>query len=380
MSELRRTVLHELHRAHGARFGPFAGWEMPLRYGPGPMAEHLQCRHDAALFDVSHMTVLDLAGDGLLEAMERLVPADLAALGVGRLKYTFFTNELGGIRDDVMITRRGPAELRIVLNADGTEEDIAYLRAELPARCAVQPRRDLALVALQGPESERVLARHAPAVSELTFLQEAAVSLFGRRVELSRSGYTGGEGFELALPADHAQAMVEALLAEPEVEPAGLAARDSLRLEAGLCLYGHDLDTSTSPVEAGLLWAIPAARRHAEAGYKGAAVVAAQVADGPSRRRVGLRPIGRRPVREGAELRCEQAVVGRLTSGGYSPVLGSPIAMGYVETAALEALGAGTAELTANVGDRSEPVQVTPLPFVAKTYRRPSAHDQRSRP
>jgi aminomethyltransferase len=174
--------------------------------------------------------------------------------------------------------------------------------------------------------------------------------------------------------------MVEALLAEPEVELAGLAARDSLRLEAGLCLYGHDLDPTTSPVEAGLLWAIPAGRRHADAGYKGAAVVAEQVANGPSRRRVGLRPIGRRPVREGAELRCGDAVVGRLTSGGYSPVLGGPIAMGYVETAALDALGAGTARLTANVGDRSEPVEVAPLPFVAKTYRRAVADDHRSRP
>lgn len=363
--ELRHTVLHELHRRHGARFGAFAGWDMPIRYAEGPVAEHDRCRHAAALFDVSHMTIVDVTGRGVLEALGHLVPADLPALAPGQIKYSFFTNEAGGIEDDVMITRRGEDAVRMVLNAATTEADVALLRAGLPDAVTVTPRRDLAVVALQGPQAESALSRLDPSVHTLTFMHEGRASLLGHDVELSRSGYTGGDGFELALPAAHAEALVERLLAEPEVGLAGLAARDSLRLEAGVCLYGHDLDPTTTPVEAGLLWAIPKARRTAEAGYPGAAVIARQVVEGAPRHRVGLRPEGRRPIREGAELRVGDRPVGVVTSGGYSPILAAPVAMGYVDASV-----AGDTPLTAVSGDRAEGVRIVPLPFVPKDYRR----------
>ncbi len=364
---LRHTVLYDLHQRHGGRFGPFAGWEMPIRYAAGPVAEHEQCRRSAAVFDVSHMTVVDLSGADVLAQMERLVPADLHQLAAAQIKYTFFTDDDGGILDDVMVTKRGDGALRLVLNAATTDDDLAYLTAELGPTVTVEPRRDLALVAVQGPRSEDVLARLDPSVRDLVFMREGTAQLEGEAVELSRSGYTGGDGFELALPADRAEALVERLLAEPEVALSGLAARDSLRLEAGVCLYGHDLDRSTSPVDAGLTWAIPKARRVPDAGYRGAAAIAEQLQHGPARRRVGLQPDGRRPVREGAELYSGSRPVGVVTSGGYSPVLGAPIAMGYVSCALSEdeeaALGAVT-------GGRSEAVHIVPLPFVAKDYHR----------
>ena len=362
---LRRTVLHGLHLRHGGRFGSFAGWDMPIRYGPGPIAEHQHCRSRAALFDVSHMTVLDVSGPEALTGLERLVPAQLGALAVGQLKYSFFTNDAGGILDDVMITKRAPESVRIVLNADGTDADIDYLRAELASSTVVQPRRDLALVALQGPVAAEVLGRASLDLTGLAFMREGSFALWGHEVELSRSGYTGGEGFELALPAEQAEAIVEGLLQDPDVALAGLAARDSLRLEAGLCLYGHDLDPTTTPVEAGLAWAIPASRRHGEAGYRGAGVIAAQLNHGPTRHRVGLRPDGRRPLREGAELVLADRHVGRVTSGGYSPVLGGPIAMGYVDTEALE-----TTNLLAVTSGRTEACRIVALPFIPKDYRR----------
>lgn len=362
---LRQTVLYELHRRRGGRFGPFAGWDMPIRYAAGPVAEHEHCRRHAALFDVSHMTVVDLAGPDVAAALETLVPADLDAVAPGRIKYSVFTNDAGGILDDVMITKRSDTELRLVLNAATTEADLAHLRTNLPADCTVTPRRDLALVALQGPQAAAVLGRLDESVDALEFLQEGTAELCGHTVTLSRSGYTGGDGFELALPAEHAEALVEAMLAEEEVALAGLAARDSLRLEAGMCLYGHDLDETTTPVEAGLGWAIPKSRRSADAGYPGAEVIAAQFLDGPPRRRVGLRTIGRRPVREGAELSDGDDIVGRVTSGGYSPALAAPIAMGYVTAG----IAAGT-ELAAVTNGRVEAVRVVPMPFIPKDYHR----------
>jgi len=363
---LRHTSLHALHRRHGGRFGGFAGWDMPIRYGPGPLAEHQQCRERAALFDVSHMTVVDLSGPGLRAALERLVPAELTAAAPGRIVYSFFTDDDAGILDDVMITARPQDALRMVLNAATTEADLAYLAEQLPAAVVVEPRRDLALVALQGPRAEAALSALDPSVASLAFLREGRARLAGHEVELSRSGYTGGDGFELALPVAAADELVEQLLAHPDVELAGLAARDSLRLEAGLCLYGHDLDPGTTPVEAGLQWAVPKARRGPDAGYRGAPVVARQLAEGPARRRVGLRPLGRRPVREGAELRHDGATVGRVTSGGYSPVLAAPVAMGYVASA----LAATDTVLEAVTNDRAEPCRVVSLPFVPKDYHR----------
>lgn len=363
---LRRTTFHALHGRHGGRFGPFAGWDMPIRYAAGPVAEHEQCRRLAALFDVSHMTVVDLAGPELLTGLERLVPADLGALAPGQIKYSFFTDDAGGILDDVMITKRGESELRLVLNAATTEDDLDYLGANLPVGCTIAARRDLALVALQGPAAETALARLDPSVRQLVFMREGTANLHGQTVELSRSGYTGGDGFELALPVSHAEAIVEDLLAQPEVALSGLAARDSLRLEAGVCLYGHDLDRSTTPVEAGLQWAIPKNRRRADAGYRGAAVIAEQLQHGPPRRRVGLRPLGRRPVREGAVLRVEGVEVGAVTSGGYSPILSAPIAMGYVA----DAHTAIDTVLDAVTNDRAEPCRIVAMPFIPKDYHR----------
>ena len=363
---LRRTVLHELHRRHGGRFGAFAGWDMPIRYAAGPVAEHQQCRESAALFDVSHMTVVDLQGPELATGLERLMPADLRAAPAGRLVYTFLTDDDGGILDDLMICRRRDDAVRLVLNAATTEADLAYLTGQLPDDCAIDARRDLALVALQGPRAEDVLAGFDPSVRGLTFLHEGRIDLGGHPVELSRSGYTGGDGFELALPASAAPDLVELLLGRPEVALAGLAARDSLRLEAGLCLYGHDLDPTTTPVEAGLQWAIPKSRRGGDAGYRGAPIIARQLAEGPTRRRVGLRPVGRRPVREGAVLCLDGAELGTVTSGGYSPVLAAPVAMGYVAAAHAHP----DVVLDAVTNDRAEPCRIVPLPFVAKDYHR----------
>lgn len=365
-SPLRRTVLHDLHRRHGGRFGAFARWDMPIRYAAGPVAEHQQCRESAALFDVSHMAVVDLRGPDLPAALEQLMPADLRAAAPGRLVYSFLTDDAGGILDDLMICRRSDDAVRMVLNAATTEADLAYLADRLPAACSIDARHDLALVALQGPRAEDVLTGFDPSVRGLTFLHEGRIDLGGHPVELSRSGYTGGDGFELALPAAAAPDLVEMFLGRSEVALAGLAARDSLRLEAGLCLYGHDLDATTTPIEAGLQWAVPKSRRAADAGYRGAAVIARQLLEGPPRRRVGLRPVGRRPVREGAVLRIDGVEVGTVTSGGYSPVLAAPVAMGYV--------AAGYAQpdvvLEAATNDRAEPCRIVPLPFVAKDYHR----------
>lgn len=363
---LRRTVLHELHRRHGGRFGAFAGWDMPIRYAAGPVAEHQQCRASAALFDVSHMTVVDLRGPGLLAALEQLMPADLRAAVPGRLVYSFLTDDDGGILDDLMVCKRDADAVRVVLNAATTDADLAYLTERLPAGCAIDARRDLALVALQGPRAEEALAGFDPSVRMLTFLHEGRIDLGGHPVEVSRSGYTGGDGFELALPASAAPELVELLLGRPEVDLAGLAARDSLRLEAGLCLYGHDLDPTTTPIEAGLQWAVPRSRRGADAGYRGAATIARQLLEGPPRRRVGLKPVGRRPVREGAVLRLDGAELGSVTSGGYSPVLAAPVAMGYVAAAHAQP----DAVLEAVTDDRAEPCRIVPLPFVAKDYHR----------
>ncbi len=339
---------------------------MPIRYAAGPVAEHQQCREAAAVFDVSHMTVVDLEGAALLSGLERLVPADLHAAAEGRVLYSFFTDDDGGILDDLMITKRGDREVRLVLNAATTEADLVYLADRLPNGCRLNPRGDLALVALQGPRSEDVLASFDPAVRGLTFLHEGRISLAGQSVQLSRSGYTGGDGFELALPVAAADELVEALLTRTSVALAGLAARDSLRLEAGLCLYGHDLDPTTTPVEAGLHWAIPMRRRGADAGYRGAAVIAGQLEHGAPRRRVGLRPVGRRPVREGAALTVGGVEVGTVTSGGYSPVLLAPVAMGYVAAAHARP----EVVLDAMTNDRAEACRVVPLPFVAKDYHR----------
>jgi aminomethyltransferase len=348
---------------------PFAGYEMPVQYPLGIMQEHLHTRAKAGLFDVSHMGQVRLCGAGAAAALESLVPVDVVGLAAGRQRYALFTNDEGGILDDLMVTNTGTG-LFLVVNAACKDQDVAHLRRFLDARCDIATMDGHGLLALQGPAAAGVLTGLAPEVASLVFMSAAEVEVAGARCLVTRSGYTGEDGFEISVPADRAEALARSLLEHPDVEAIGLGARDSLRLEAGLCLYGHDIDATTTPVEAGLAWALSKARRPGGArpgGYPGAEVVSRQLADGPPRRRVGLRPEGRAPVREGVELADQSgAVVGRVTSGGYGPSVGGPVAMGYVPSAQAQA---GTA-LSAMVRAKAHPVRVATLPFVEQRYHR----------
>ena len=361
-TEALSTPLIALHRELGGKLVDFAGYLLPVQYPAGIMTEHKQCRDSAALFDVSHMGQVELTGEGADSALETLVPGELLKLGVGRQRYGFLTNEAGGILDDLIVARL-PDRLFVVVNGACKRADIAHLRAKLPG-VTVTELSDRALIALQGPKAVEALARHAPAAAELSFLSIAEMDLAGVPALVSRSGYSGEDGFEISLPTERAEEVARLLLAEPEVMPAGLGARDSLRLEAGLCLYGHDLTPETTPVEAGLTWAI-GKRRRAEGGFPGAEVILRQLAEGPPRRRVGLRPEGRAPVREGAALfDAEGQAVGSVTSGGFGPTVGGPVAMGYV-TAELATPGG---QLFAEVRGKRLPVTVADLPFVQQRY------------
>ena len=366
---LAQTPLHALHLELGARMVPFAGYAMPVQYPAGILAEHQACRQSAALFDVSHMGQVRLVGKDAAAALERLVPVDVVDLPVGKQRYAFFTNENGGLLDDLMITRR-ENDLFLVVNAACKEADIAHLKAGLGPDVEVIPMPDRALLALQGPLAIDALARLAPDVSALRFMTGASVTLCGVEAFITRSGYTGEDGFEISVPEADAMIVVRALLAQPEVKPAGLGARDTLRLEAGLCLYGHDIDTQTTPVEAGLSWAIQKVRRAGGArqgGYPGAAVIDAQLAQGPARRRVGLSSQERVPVREGAPLLdAEGAVIGRVTSGTLGPTVQKPIAMGLVDTAHA-AVGAS---IWAEVRGKRVAMTVTAMPFAPHRYVR----------
>lgn len=363
--EPRRTPLHHWHVEHGGRPVDFAGWSLPLRYEAGPVAEHRAAREAAALFDVGHMGIVDLEGRGADLALEALAPTDVVGLADGRQRYAVLTTATGGVVDDLMVSRVA-GRLTVVVNAARREVDLAHLRAGLGAEVSVRERTDLSLLALQGPAVGEVLADVAPSLADLWFLDVAEAEVAGVPVVASRSGYTGEDGVELQVPAEAAVAVADALVAHPAVSPAGLAARDSLRLEAGLCLYGHELDETTTPVEAGLVWTIPGRRRR-EGGFPGADVILAQLADGPPRHRVGLRPLGRRPVRDGASLRSASGEpVGVVTSGGFGPTVDAPVAQGYV-AAGHEVPGT---ELVADVRGRDEPVVVADLPFVPLRYRR----------
>jgi aminomethyltransferase len=367
---LKRTPLYDLHRAQGARMVAFAGYEMPVQYPPGIIAEHLHARAQAGLFDVSHMGQIRLRGVGAAEALEALVPGDLQGLMPGRMRYTLLLTDAGGILDDLMVTRPPDAAgdgLMLVVNASRNEADLAHLQAQLPPAVAVEPHFDRALLALQGPQAAAVLARLAGGIDQMAFMSAAEVSLGGVPAFVSRSGYTGEDGFEISLAAADAPGLAERLLAEPEVMPIGLGARDTLRLEAGLCLYGHDIDETTTPVEAALAWTI-GRRRRAEGGFPGAAPILRQLAEGPARRRVGIRPDGRAPAREGTQITDPAGnPVGRITSGGFGPSVGAPIAMGYVD----EAHAATGSALQLIVREVPRPAHVAPLPFVPTHYYRP---------
>jgi aminomethyltransferase len=366
---LSKTPLHALHVSLGAKMVPFAGYDMPVSYPSGILAEHRQCRESAVLFDVSHMGQLRLVGADAASALETLVPVDIVGLAEGKQRYALFTNDDGGILDDLMVTRRAD-HLFLVVNAACKDADIAHLRARIAGRCAIEPMPDRALLALQGPKAAVVMARLAPNLAQLTFMSGAEARIGGIACFATRSGYTGEDGFEISVADVDAEALARILLAEPEVLPAGLGARDTLRLEAGLCLYGHDIDTTTTPIEAGLTWAIQKVRRPGgdrAGGYPGAAVIGKHLTDGVARKRVGLVGLDRAPVREGAAIvDGGGANVGRVTSGTIGPTVGKPIALAYVATA----LTAPETRLQADVRGKLLPMQVATLPFAPHRYFR----------
>lgn len=359
-----RTPLHPLHDRLGAKFVTFAGYDMPVQYPPGVLAEHLHTRAQASLFDVSHMGQIRLSGANLVALLEQLVPGDVVGLAPGQTRYTQFTNDAGGIIDDLMVTRQKDY-LDLVVNAGTKHADLQHLRNALPGSIDIEHREDRALLALQGPAAAAVMTRLAPALASLPFISAAEASLYGIRCGVTRSGYTGEDGFEISLPGSQAIALAEALLAEPEVAPAGLGARDSLRLEAGLCLYGHDIDPTTTPIEAGLLWSI-GKRRRAEGGFPGADVIRRQITEGPPRRRVGILPEGRAPAREHTAIHRDGELVGIVTSGGYAPSIAGPVAMGYVDAKAAKP---GT-RLDLMVRETLRPAKIVTLPFVPTRYFR----------
>jgi aminomethyltransferase len=373
---LLQTPLHTLHLELGARMVPFAGYAMPVQYPAGLMAEHKQCRESAALFDVSHMGQLRLIGADAAAALETLVPVDVIDLAPGKQRYAFFTNDQGGLLDDLMITRPAAADapafgdLFVVVNAGCKDADIAHLKSSIGQRCEVLPLPDRALLALQGPKAAQALARLNPGVAALTFMTGGGFKLAGADCFVTRSGYTGEDGFEISVPADKAIQLARELLAQPEVKAAGLGARDTLRLEGGMCLYGHDIDTTTTPVEAGLTWAIQKVRRAGGAragGYPGAAVIDAQLASGAPRKRVGLLGQERAPVREGTKLvSADGTELGTVTSGTLGPTVNQPVAMAYVPASHA---AAGT-EVFAEVRGKRLPMKVAAMPFAPHRYYR----------
>ena len=374
-SPLLHTPLHALHVARGGKMVPFAGYEMPVQYAAGVLREHQHTRSAAGLFDVSHMGQLAVrAKSGKVEdaalALERLVPQDIVAVAPGRQRYAQFTNTAGGMLDDLMVANFSD-HLFLVVNAACKTEDEAHLRAHLSDACAIESLADRALIALQGPKAEQVLADFAD-VTAMRFMDSGPRKVAGLDCFVSRSGYTGEDGFEISVPAEHAEALVKSLLDNTNVLPIGLGARDSLRLEAGLCLYGHDIDATTTPVEGALEWSVQKSRRNGGAragGFFGAETILAQFEKGAARRRVGLRPEGRAPVREDAILFADSASsepIGKVTSGGFGPSLNAPVAMGYLPSV----LAAPGTQVFTEVRGQRLPLQVAAMPFVPNTYKR----------
>ena len=341
----------------------FAGYSMPVQYPLGVLGEHKHTRAKAGLFDVSHMGQFRIDGAAAAEKLETLTTGDLQALTPGRMRYTLFTNETGGILDDLMVTNAGD-HLFVVVNAACKSADLAHMKTVLGGQ--ITELSDRALLALQGPSAEAVLSMLAPEAAELTFMRGAAMTIDGADCFVTRSGYTGEDGYEISVPAEAADALARKLLSHPDVEAIGLGARDSLRLEAGLCLYGHDIDTDTTPIEGALEWAI-SKRRKAEGGFPGAYIILGQLADGASRRRVGIRPEGRAPAREGTDITdADGTLIGHVTSGGFGPTVEGPIAMGYV---AIDHAAEGTA-VNLMIRGKPNPATVASLPFVTQSYKR----------
>ncbi len=376
MADLLRTPLYDLHVSLGAKMVPFAGYDMPVQYPMGVMKEHVHTREHAGLFDVSHMgQVIIRAKSGDTHdaalALETLVPMSIAGIAENRQRYAFFTNDMGGILDDLMVANRGD-HLFLVVNAGCKINDIAHMRANISGTCDIMHIEDRALLALQGPASEIALSRLSSDVTSMRFMDVIITEIMGFECWVSRSGYTGEDGYEISVPNDNALAFVEALLDMEEVAPIGLGARDSLRLEGGLCLYGHDIDTTTTPVEAALTWAIQKPRRKGgdrEGGFPGADVILTQMENGVSRKRVGIQPTGRAPMRDGTPLFADETStdrIGEITSGGYGPTVQSPVAMGYVS---IDLAKTGT-EIFAEVRGKRLPANVAAMPFTPANFKR----------
>lgn len=370
MGELKRTVLFDLHQEYGAKTVPFAGWEMPVQFAPGVMKEHLHTRTDAGLFDVSHMAQVILRAGDAARALETLVPVDVIGLKPGRQRYAMFTTPEGGLIDDLMVANKGD-HLFLVLNAARREVDLAHLHANLPG-VEIEEITGRALIALQGPRAEEVLASLNPAVRDMRFMDVADHELAGATCWISRSGYTGEDGYEISVPNTMAPHLARTLLEHDAVAPIGLGARDSLRLEAGLCLYGSDIDETTTPAEADLGWAIQKVRRPGgarEGGFPGADRILAELANGPDRRRVGLSPEGRTPMRAGTALFAGESggdAIGTVTSGAFGPSIGRPMSMGYVPAG----MASPGTKLYGDVRGKRLPVTVVDLPFHPHAYKR----------
>lgn len=370
MGDLKQTAFHDLHESLGAKMVPFAGYSMPVQYPLGVMKEHLHCRAEAGVFDVSHMGQVILRGKDVATALEALIPVSVADLAEGRQRYGFFTNETGGILDDLMFANRGD-HIFMVVNAACKDADLAHMRANLKG-VEIEEITDRALLALQGPKAEAALAGLNPAAADMTFMDVATLELVGAECWVSRSGYTGEDGYEISVPEAYAVELAEALLAHEAVQPIGLGARDSLRLEAGLCLYGHDIDETTSPVEGALTWAIQKVRRTSgarEGGFPGAERILKELNEGAARKRVGLKPEGRAPMREGVPLFAVEdggEQIGEITSGGFGPTVEGPVAMGYVAT---EFAGTGT-PLWGELRGKRQPITVAALPFTPANFKR----------
>jgi len=367
---LRRTPLYALHVELGAKIVPFAGYEMPVQYPAGIVKEHLHTRAKAGLFDVSHMGQAFLKGSDPARALERLAPSDFVGLKEGMQRYGLLLNDAGGIKDDFMAARlKGEPALYLVVNAAMKDADFAYIGGRLKGAAELEPRPDRGLLALQGPAAEAVLARHCPGIDGLSFMHIARATVAGVPVIVGRTGYTGEDGFEISVAAINAERLARILLREPEVMPIGLGARDSLRLEAGLCLYGHDIDETTDPAEADLGWAIGKRRKLAK-DFPAAEKIMRGLVDGTARKRVGIRPEGKAPARDGAEIVDKSGrAIGKVTSGGFGPSLNAPIAMGYVE-AAFAADGTG---IGLTVRGKPLPARIAPMPFVPHRYKRGAA-------
>ena len=364
---LLKTPLHALHVALGAKMVPFSGYDMPVQYPAGILKEHLHTREKAGLFDVSHMGQAFLSGADPARALERLTPADVVGLKEGMQRYGLLLNDQGTIKDDFMFSKLvGEPALYLVVNAGTKDGDFAYIADKLKGIATLDTRPDRALLALQGPAAGAVLERHSPGIDKLTFMKVTRCTVAGAPAIVSRSGYTGEDGFEISVEAIHAERVARALLGEAEILPIGLGARDSLRLEAGLCLYGHDIDETTNPVEANLVWSI-AKRRKLDKDFPAAEKIMTALFDGTPTKRVGIRPDGRAPAREGTEIADKSGkVIGKITSGGFGPSLNAPVAMGYIDSA----FAADGTEIDLIVRGKPLGAKVAPMPFVPHRYRR----------